>query len=55
MILRRGDEIRYVTPGGAGYGDPGERSPERLAEDLREGYVTEAAAREHYGADAGAA
>jgi N-methylhydantoinase B len=35
--------------GGGGYGDPLERDPERVAEDVREGYVSIAAARDQYG------
>ncbi len=33
----------------AGYGDPLEREPHRVASDVRNGYVTAAWAREHYG------
>jgi N-methylhydantoinase B len=38
-----------VTPGGGGYGDPKERDPARIEEDLREGYVTPEAAARDYG------
>jgi N-methylhydantoinase B len=51
VVLRAGDEIRYRTPGGAGFGPVSERDPEALLEDVREGYVTPQAARESYGAD----
>jgi N-methylhydantoinase B len=34
--------------GGGGYGPPGERDREAVLADVREGYVSEAAAREHY-------
>jgi 5-oxoprolinase (ATP-hydrolysing)/N-methylhydantoinase B len=44
-----GDRILLVTPGGGGYGDPKERDPARLREDLREGYVTPEAAARDYG------
>lgn len=41
-----GDRIMLWTPGGGGYGDPRERDPARIDEDVAEGYVTpEAAAR----------
>ena len=43
-----GDRVLLVTPGGGGYGDPKDRDPARVEEDLREGYVTpEAAARDY--------
>jgi N-methylhydantoinase B len=35
--------------GGGGYGDPIEREPAAVARDVREGFVTERAAREIYG------
>jgi N-methylhydantoinase B len=43
------DERIHLNPaGGAGYGPPGERDPERLLQDVVDGYVTiEAAAREY--------
>ena len=52
VTLRRGDVVRYRTPGGGGFGDPADRDPERLAEDVREGYVTSEAAAREYGAEA---
>ena len=47
--LKKGERIRLETPGGGGYGPPEERKPERIAEDLRLGYVTEAGAARDYG------
>lgn len=41
--------IYMAMPGGGGYGDPRERDPEKVREDVREGYVSERAAREAYG------
>jgi N-methylhydantoinase B len=35
------------TSGGGGLGDPAERSAERVAEDIRQGRVTAAAAKEN--------
>jgi N-methylhydantoinase B len=43
------DVIRIHTANGAGYGDPGERAPELVAEDLRNGLLTPDHAREVYG------
>ncbi|MBI4278833.1 MAG: hydantoinase B/oxoprolinase family protein [Armatimonadetes bacterium] len=47
--IRKGDELVLWLPGGAGFGDPLARDPGRVAEDVREGFVTVAAAREEYG------
>lgn len=44
-----GQAVRIRTHGGAGYGDPRRRAPVRVAEDLREGYVTPEAAQALYG------
>jgi N-methylhydantoinase B/oxoprolinase/acetone carboxylase alpha subunit len=51
VVLRRGDQLRYVTPGGAGFGEPGDRDPELVREDVLEGYVTRTAARRDHGVD----
>jgi len=53
VVLRRGDRLHYVTPGGAGFGDPAGRDPELVREDVREGYVTAAAALRDYGIELG--
>jgi N-methylhydantoinase B len=50
--LARGRRIRLETPGGGGWGDPGERDPERIRRDLRLGYVTPEAALRDYGVEA---
>jgi N-methylhydantoinase B len=44
-----GDEIILRVPGGGGFGDPRQREPERVREDVRLGYVSLQAAREIYG------
>ena len=44
-----GDVVTILTPGGGGYGDPLERPPERVAEDVRFGYVSAEAAERDYG------
>jgi N-methylhydantoinase B len=49
VVLREGDELRYRTPGGGGFGDPREREPERVLEDVLEGWVTQDAAARDYG------
>jgi N-methylhydantoinase B len=47
--LRKGDIARLITGGGGGWGDPHERTRERVLDDLKEGYISERAARETYG------
>jgi N-methylhydantoinase B len=37
LVLGAGESMRIETPGGGGAGPPGERNPEKLAEDLRSG------------------
>ena len=40
VIFEPGDRVRLRTPGGGGYGDPSDRDPAAVAEDIREGYVS---------------
>jgi N-methylhydantoinase B len=47
--LRHGDVFRHISAGGGGYGDPLERPPEAVLEDVRDEKVSLAAARERYG------
>ena len=49
MHLTRGQRVRLEAPGGGGYGDPFERTPETVARDVALGMVTPDAAREAYG------
>ncbi|MCY3886410.1 MAG: hydantoinase B/oxoprolinase family protein, partial [Chloroflexi bacterium] len=44
-----GDVLTFRTNGGGGFGDPLERPPERVLEDIQDGYATPAGAREQYG------
>ena len=44
-----GDIIMVRSAGGGGYGDPLERDPQRVATDLREGYISAAQAHQLYG------
>ncbi len=43
------DVFHQITGGGAGMGDPLMRDPERVAADVREGYITRDQARRAYG------
>lgn len=49
--VAKGDILRITTPGGGGYGDPKDRDPALLAQDIADGKITEAFALENYGAD----
>ena len=44
-----GDIISYLADGGGGYGEPFARDPERVREDVIDGYVSRVAARADYG------
>lgn len=46
--LKCGQRVRLETPGGGGYGDVRERSPEQVVRDVRLGYVSVEAARRDY-------
>ncbi|MBI3435913.1 MAG: hydantoinase B/oxoprolinase family protein [Proteobacteria bacterium] len=46
--IRRGQKVRLTTPGGGGFGDPATREPERVARDVRLGYVSRDRARDDY-------
>jgi len=48
-LLRPGDVVLLETPGGGGLGNPRERDPERVLNDVRNGYVSIEKARELYG------
>jgi N-methylhydantoinase B len=41
--------VHLNTPGGAGYGDPFSRDPERIREDVIAGYISPEAASADYG------
>ena len=47
--LKKGDIVRITTPGGGGFGDPAERRPDAIADDLAGGKISPEFAREHYG------
>jgi N-methylhydantoinase B len=47
--LNRGDAYMMQSGGGGGFGDPMERDPELVAEDVRQGYVTSKVAHNVYG------
>jgi N-methylhydantoinase B len=45
MDLQRGDIVTLSVGGGGGYGPPAERTSERIAADLEDGIISDAAAR----------
>lgn len=49
LPLSSGDVIRIHTANGGGFGDPRQRTRERVCEDVRDGYTTATEAREVYG------
>jgi N-methylhydantoinase B len=49
--VREDEGFTIVTAGGGGHGDPTEREPARVREDVLEGYVSAAAARDVYGVE----
>jgi N-methylhydantoinase B len=44
-----GDRVTLLTAGGGGHGEPGERDPAAVREDVAEGFVSPEAARDVYG------
>ncbi|MHB8619169.1 MAG: hydantoinase B/oxoprolinase family protein [Chloroflexota bacterium] len=47
--LKAGDVVSLRLPGAGGYGSPFERDPDAVSRDVREGKVTQEAARRDYG------
>jgi N-methylhydantoinase B len=46
-----GDRFRVLSAGGGGRGNARERDPERVREDVLDGFVSPEAARDVYGVD----
>lgn len=49
LPLAKGDVVRLVTGAGGGWGDPRERDPEQIREDILDGYITPEEAAAAYG------
>jgi N-methylhydantoinase B len=49
LALIPGDRVRFILSGGGGYGDPLERDPARVLEDVREERVSAKGAHDDYG------
>jgi N-methylhydantoinase B len=48
-VLKSGDVLVFFAPGGGGFGDPLDREPERVANDVANAWVSRARAGEMYG------
>lgn len=48
FVLNEGDHFLLQSAGGGGYGSPLDRAPERVADDVLDGYVSAAAAQRDY-------
>ena len=49
VTLEPGDEVLIDSPGGGGYGDPGDRDRDLVERDVHQGFVSAERARELYG------
>ena len=49
--IQRGQHLRILTPGGGGFGNPGERDREALMQDYREGKASAEKILKDYGVD----
>ena len=47
--LVAGTLVHVQSAGGGGLGDPRTREPDRVAQDLKSGYISDAVARDTYG------
>jgi len=47
-VLHPGEVFSLETPGGGGLGNPLERDPQKVLNDVRNGYVTQKKARDVY-------
>ncbi len=47
--LKKGDRYTVYSSGGGGWGDPLDRNPEKVLDDLVNGYISEKSARHTYG------
>jgi N-methylhydantoinase B len=47
--LKSGDRVKLFSGGGGGFGSPAERPVARIAQDVRQGYISKEAAARDYG------
>ena len=48
QIIPKGDRLIVEMPGGGGLGNPAQRPPELVADDLKNGFISDQCARETY-------
>lgn len=48
-IWKKGDLVRICTAGGGGWGDPFDREPDKVLDDVKDGFVSMNGAMENYG------
>ena len=48
LRVEPGDVVSYYSPSGGGYGSPLERDPEKVLDDVLDGFITPASARDDY-------
>ena len=48
LRLAKGDVVRMVTASGGGWGAPEKRDPEAVRQDLKNGFITQEQAEQHY-------
>ena len=49
--LDSGDTVTFYSTAGGGFGDPHQREPQRVRDDVQAGFVSVAAAKDIYGVD----
>jgi len=49
LRTEEGDVVSYFSPSGGGYGDPLERDPEKVLDDVLDGFITPDLATDDYG------
>jgi len=50
-VLKPGDRVTFLQPGGGGFGPVSERPREKVIEDIRNGYITPVGAKHDYGVE----
>ena len=48
-VVKKGDLIRIITPGGGGWGSPLDRPQQDVLDDVLDGYVSNKQAKNQYG------
>jgi len=49
FVLKKGDKIFYSSSGGGGFGNPLERDPKLVLDDVMDEWLTNDAAKQYYG------